>query len=125
MPNEKYVTGIRPLITTQEPMGCHLQAIGGVDGCFSFKSGADQFDRLLERNHGQGDGFRGEYFTGTIVSISDDSPQFAATVKELKSRGFKLLGTQSGAHGSYKMCLYGKGFTLPAKKTKKEKSDVD
>src|SRR5271157_1751085 len=102
--------GVKPLITTHEPCGCHLQVIKQVGGCFGWPSGADSFDKLLVQNHGQGDGYKGQYFTGTIVSFRDED---AKTVTELKKRGFIHLGTQDGAHGSYKMLLYGKGFTLP------------
>lgn len=113
-----YGNKVDPLITTHEPCGCHLQAISSVNGCFSIASSAASFDKLLEPNHNQGDGYKGAYFTGTIVSIADygGDSLYTSTSKELEKRGFQLLGTQPGAHGTYKMRLWGKGFTLPGKK---------
>lgn len=101
------------------PIGCHMQFIGGVEGCFSFGDRGKDFDRLLKRHHGEGT-FAGEYFTGTLVSITSNSAYFEDTVKALKDRDFQLLASQKGAHGNYKMLLYGRGFTLP-KPEKKEK----
>lgn len=97
------------------PMGCHLQAINGVQGVFAWPAGAAEFDRLLTHGHGKGP-FKGLHFTGTIVSIQTNSGDlYEKTVEELKKRGFQLLGTQPGAHGAYKMELWGEGFTLPEK----------
>lgn len=107
-----YDEKIEPLITTHEPFGCHCQAISSVGGCFNFPAGAKAFDDLLKRNHGRGDGYKGQYFTGTLVSIYEDKK----TEAELIKRGFKLLGIQAGAHGTYRMMLYGLGFKLPNEK---------
>lgn len=105
---------IPPLgITPFEPLGCHLQAIYGVadwNGLWS------EFDSLLKRNHGKTEqdvnngSCLGGYFTGCVVSVRDNQPKVQAALKE---RGFVLLGTQDGAHGTYKMELWGQGFTLP------------
>jgi hypothetical protein len=112
-----YNNKIDPLITTHDPIGCHLQAIYSVAGCFDIVTGAKAFDTLLEHNHGSGV-FGGAHFTGTIVSIRLPDEK---TIAALEKRGFKLLGTQEGAHGDYEMALYGLGFTLPrTKKGKKE-----
>src|ERR1700758_3996600 len=105
MPYEEIV---RPL-ELKEPIGCHLQAIGSVGGCFEWGNGAAEFDKYLKRNHGLGNGYRGAYFTGTIVSISD-SPYYDRTREELKKRGFIHLATQPGAHGAYKMQLWSLGL---------------
>lgn len=104
--------------TVQQVSGCHLQAISGVDGAFSMPSSAKTFDELCKQGHGKGDGYRGQYITGTIVSVTVGHPCSNAeeTLAGLKKRGFKLLGIQDGAHGSYKMHLYGLGFTLPKEK---------
>lgn len=98
-------------LTVTEPIGCHLQTIGGVAGSFNIPSCSGHFDALLKRDHGQGNGFRGAYFNATIVSIYLPD---AVTEKALRERGFELLGTQKGAHGDYLMGLFGQGFTLPS-----------
>lgn len=116
MPYEKEV---KPLITANAPLGCHLNSINSVGGCFKWGGGAKQFDALLKRDHGEG-AFCGEYFTATIVSIDISDKD---TVAELTKRGFELLGTQKGAHGAYKMGLYGKGFDLPKAKKRVKKED--
>ena len=114
MPTSKSVNPLRnwgkdkAALEVSEPIGCHLQAIAGVGGCFGYGAGA-AFDALLKQHHGAGkpSTFHGEYFTATIVSIRIPDE---TTVKELENRGFKLLGIQDGAHGNYEMALYGKGF---------------
>ena len=100
--------------TQEEHMGCHLQAIGGVGPTLTMASGRAQLEKLLERNHGMGNGYKGQYFTASIVSIRAENAADRAVLEEL---GFKLLGIQQGAHGTYKMALYGKGFELPESKT--------
>jgi hypothetical protein len=112
---------VRPL-QVHEPVGCHLQAISNVGGCFNWGGGGEEFDRLMQRNHGVGHDnkdadpedyqYLGRHFTATIVSIRYGQE---GTQKELKKRGFVLLGIQPGAHGGYKMELWGHGFTIPAK----------
>jgi hypothetical protein len=97
-------------MTTTEPCGCHLQSIGGVGGFAAYPSGGNSLKALLKQKHGQGDGYKGQYFTATICSINEN----AADEKALVELGFKLLGTQKGAHGDYKMRLYGIGFALPS-----------
>lgn len=106
-------SAIKPLISADCHTGCHLQAIESVGGCFSWPEGVKEFDRLLKRNHGEGT-FEELHFTGTIVSFQRENTNwYKQTVEELKKRDFVLLGTQKGAHGSYKMELWGQGFTLP------------
>ena len=99
-------------VMANTPLGCHLQAINSVAGIFDYGRIAD-FDILLKRGHGVGI-YNGVYFTGTICSVASNSS--AKTFDELEKRGFVILGTQPGAHGNYKMVLYGLGFTLPGKK---------
>lgn len=96
-------------LNARTPLGCHLQLIESVGGAFDWAGGVKEFDSLLKKSHGQSEGYD-DYFTGTIVSISQSDRK---TIKELKKRGFKLLGTQRGGHGAYRMGLWGKGFTLP------------
>lgn len=104
-------------LNATEPCGCHLQAIWG---CARYDDGfRKDFDDLLHRKHGKGDGYKGQYITGTIVSVKHSE----RIIEELKKRGFKLLGTQPGAHpehydGAYDMELWGLGFTLPGEKEK-------
>lgn len=117
MPYENEVPPLQLSVT--EPVGCHLQAISSVGGCLSLPSAIAIFERLLKRGHNdKSSQWKGAYFTGTIVSIGDRNREvFDQTVKILTELGFKLLGVQEGAHqalnGSYKMYLYGLGFTLP------------
>jgi hypothetical protein len=118
VPPLNIVPKAEPAITTNEPFGCHLQSINGVGGSLTTPAMKAAFDALLKQNHGQGNGYKGQYFTGTIVSFATNCPSFKATVEALKERGFKHLGTQKGAHGTYKMVLYGLGFELPSEEKK-------
>lgn len=98
------------------PIGCHLDAIDGVGNCFFSQEGIDEFNALMKKEHGLGFDFKGKYTTGTIVSVGDNLSAFTYIVRQLTKRGFKLLGTQPGAHpenGEYKMYLFGRGFTRP------------
>lgn len=95
------------------PIGCHLQAINNVSNLIFNRKAIKEFDALQKPFHGLGEDFKGEWFTGSILSIGDNLPHFKAAKHFLEERGFQVLGTQHGAHGDYKMYLFGKGFTLP------------
>ncbi len=113
-------------LTCLNSLGCHLQLIGSVGGCFEWPTGAAAFDALLVRGHGRGT-YSGTHFTGTLVSISDfGEPEtcrsFLKTKAELEKRDFKLVLVQEGAHprasGEHKMYLYFR----PEPPVKKEKN---
>lgn len=128
-----------PKLEPVEISGCSLQCIRNAAGSLGYltgqnaawnKSRADRFDELCRNGHGEGGGYKGRYFTGTIVTIADSSYNgadvFKATEAELLKRGFKLLATYPGAHrdiyGQYKMYLYGSSsFELPGESNKEKK----
>jgi hypothetical protein len=101
------------------PVGCHLQTINGVGGALNMPSALAMFDKLLKRGHGEGVTYAGMHFTGTLVSFSDNC-NCKQTIEILEERGFKYMGSQPGAHGSYRMLLYGLGFTLPGEEKDKK-----
>jgi hypothetical protein len=115
MPNVTEVPAFMPKQIT----ACHLQAVYPVGGCLHIPTFMEEFKKLLQRGHGKGDGYKGQYITGTIVSICTSDNKTEETRKILKELGFKLLGIQEGAHSNiynkYKAELWGLGFKLPTK----------
>ena len=112
-------TDIEPLFQVKQLHGCHIQTIKNVGGLLSLGEHLATFKALLQQGHHQGDGYKGIYITGTVVSIADHSGyDYPGTTKILKELGFIELGVQQGAHGDYKMHLWGHGFTLPKGESK-------
>lgn len=114
-------------MNVQEVSCCALQCIKhiyemGNPNAYA-QTALKQFDALCQKNHGHGDGYRGEYITATIaVLVKQERDYYEATSTILKNKGWKLLGTFPGAHpenfGEYEMELWGSpSFRLPEVKS--------
>jgi hypothetical protein len=112
---------------------CALQCVGSAAALL--RSFPDAFDKAMQRSHGLGDGYKGSYFTASIVVLSHyleggqyikDYPNlceaYENAITKLKERGWKYLASFPGAHpehrdGPYKMEIWGsESFELPKEK---------
>ena len=116
---------IRQVAEGEEQGGCSLQFIRAIYEIGSSNdyelSRCKNFDTLCQGKGTKGP-FMGRYITASLCSVAHkdsgySAPYYDKVVSFLNSKGWKLLGKFPGAHGNYKMELWGSpSFTLPEEK---------